>query len=191
MQFKGKINNFRRNVMRSLTHGIGRTNISESTKINAKRIFVARPNSRLGNQLMISPLLQELAQMFPECKIDLFVRGNVSSILFEKYENIDRIIKLPKKPFKEIFKYLKVWIALRKYRYDLAINVTEASSSGRLATKWVKAKFKLFNEINNELKTKYADYVHMAKFPVYNFRYFFSPESVEKPIPTLNIRLTT
>jgi ADP-heptose:LPS heptosyltransferase len=31
----------------------------------------------------------------------------------------------------------------------------------------------------------------MAKFPVYNFRYFFSPESVEKPIPTLNIRLTT
>jgi ADP-heptose:LPS heptosyltransferase len=164
--------------------------INPKNKPYVKRVFICRPNSRLGNQIMVIPVVQEIIEMYTDCKIDLFVRGNLSAILFEKYENIDRIIKLPKKPFKQLFKYLKVWFSIRKHRYDLAVNIDGYSSSGRLATKLVKAKIKLFNDINNELSKKYSDYVHMAKFPVYNLRYALSPESVENPIPALNIRLS-
>jgi ADP-heptose:LPS heptosyltransferase len=189
MSFKGKINQLRRTIMHALTSGIGSDKTVE-TKPDVKRAFICRPNSRLGNQLMITPIVQEIIALYPNCKIDLFVRGGLSSILFEKYGNIDRIIKLPKKPFKQLFAYCKVWFSLRKYNYDLAINVDGRSSSGRLATKWVIAKFKLFGDINAQLSTKYDDYLHMAKQPVYNLRYLLSPDLLDTPIPTLNIRLS-
>ena len=189
MSFNGKINAVRRKIMHALTRGVGNEKIT-ANKPNVKRAFICRPNSRLGNQLMITPIVQEIIKMYPHCKIDLFVRGNLSAILFEKYDNIDRIIKLPKKPFKQLFKYLKVWFSLRKYKYDLAINVDGHSSSGRLATKWIKSKIKLFGDINEQLLAKYGDYVHMAKQPVYNLRHLLSPELLETPIPTLNIRLS-
>jgi ADP-heptose:LPS heptosyltransferase len=51
----------------------------------------------LGNQLLITPLVQEVTDTFPNCKIDLFVKE--TAIIFENYENIDSIIKLPKKAF--------------------------------------------------------------------------------------------
>jgi len=175
--------------MHALTRGVGNDKII-TNKPDLKRAFICRPNSRLGNQLMITPVVQEIIEMYPDCKIDLFVRGNLAAILFEKYDNIDRIIKLPKKPFKQLFKYLKVWVSLRKYKYDIAINVDGNSSSGRLATKWVKSKIKFFGDTNKQLSEKYGDYVHMAKQPVYNLRRLLSPELLEKPIPTLNIRLS-
>jgi ADP-heptose:LPS heptosyltransferase len=189
MSFKSRINSMRRKIMHGLTRGIGSDNVV-AEKPDLKRVFICRPNSRLGNQLMITPIVQEITELYPNCKIDLFVRGNLSAILFEKYDNIDRIIKLPPKPFKQLFKYIKVWFLLRKYEYDMVINLDGGSSSGRLATKWVKAKLKLFGNINEQLLSKYDDYVHMAKRPVYNFRKILAPELLEKPIPTLNIQLS-
>ncbi len=135
-----------------------------------KRILVVRPNSRLGNQLMLTPLLQEIEAGLPDCKIDLFVRGNLAPILFANYHQVDRIIKLPPKPFKELRKYIGTWINLRKYNYDLVFNVDRASSSGRLCTKWVRGKAKYFGDSQEQADNQ--DAVHMAKWPVYNFRWF-------------------
>lgn len=130
--------------------------------------MVVRPNSRLGNQLLLTPLLQEIEMLFPDCKVDLFVRGNLAPILFRNYPSVDRIIKLPPKPFKQLGNYLMTWIRLRKYNYDLVFNVDMNSSSGRLCTKWVQGKSKFFGESGGLLHI--PDIVHMAKWPVYNFR---------------------
>lgn len=189
MSFKGRINSVRRTIMHSLTRGVG-SDKTITEKINVKRALICRPNSRLGNQLMITPVVQELTEMYPDCRIDLFVRGGLSAILFEKYDNIDRIIKLPKKPFRRLLKYAKVWIYLRKHKYDLAINVDGHSSSGRLATKWVKARLKLFGDVNPQLLSRHADYVHMAKQPVYNVRNLLFTDRTDMPVPELSMRLS-
>jgi heptosyltransferase III len=41
------------------------------------RVLISRPNSRLGNLLMVTPLVQEIERLLPNAKIDLFVRGGV------------------------------------------------------------------------------------------------------------------
>jgi hypothetical protein len=116
MIFFKKINVFRRKATKMLTSSIGKNNkknqlFDSNTKI--KRILVSRPNHRLGNQLLVTPLLQELERLFPESKIDLFVKGGVSNEIFKNYSQVDTIISLPKKHFKELFTYLKAWLSLK------------------------------------------------------------------------------
>lgn len=199
MSFKSIVNGKRRAIMRGLTRNIGRSALNKDahgiSNSDIRRVLISRPNSRLGNQLLITPLVQEISGTFPYCKVDLFVRGNISFILFENYKSVDRIIKLPKKPFRELFKYMKVWFSLKRYNYDIVINVDKNSSSGRLSTQFSNARFKFFNDVDEDLQMKYEDYGHMAKFPVYNFRsnlirLGFNGIDIDKPIPVLNIKLS-
>ncbi len=158
-----------------------------------RRVLVVRPNGRLGNQLLLTPLVREIVETYPDCKIDLFVKGGVSHVIFENYPQVDRIIKLPKEPFKEPMKYLGVWKTLRKYHYDLVFNAISGSSSGRLATARARGTYKCFGDVSEELRAKYPDYEHIAKMPVYNFREFIAPDGVEVPVrpaPTLDLRLS-
>lgn len=60
----------------------------------------------------MTPLICEVSEIFPNCKIDLFVKGDLAPILFKNYSSIDRIIQLPKKPFKNFRQYLKVWFTI-------------------------------------------------------------------------------
>lgn len=192
--FKAMVNDWRGRTMKVLTRNIGSSTLAVNfDPHNVKRVLVCRPNSRLGNQLLVTPLLQELEVLLPDAKVDIFVRGFIAPILFKNYSNVDQIIRLPKKPFNELLAYAKVWLSLRRYPYDLVINVDGGSSSGRMATQFVRTKMRFFSDINPDLKAKYADYGHMAKFPVYNLRNYFRALGVavdERPVPKLNIRLT-
>jgi ADP-heptose:LPS heptosyltransferase len=184
--------------MHSLTQKIGnRRKMNLAVSLNPekiRRILISRPNSRLGNQLLLTPLVQEIALNFPNAKIDLFVRGGLAFLIFENYENIDRIIRLPKKPFKELIAYIGVWISLRKKRYDIVINAVNDSSSGRLSTALAKAQIKLYGDEYQELKDKYNDYVHIAKTAIYNLRDYLSRlgyEANSAALPVLDIKLTS
>lgn len=189
------INIVRKKIMKGLTKNIGQSRIDTKSgaHVTMRRILISRPNHRLGNLLLITPLLQEIGNAFPECKIDLFVKGGLAPILFKNYSNVDRIISLPKKPFKELFKYMKVWVSLKRYRYDMVINLDSASSSGRLSTRYVTAANKIFGEHIEELLATYSDYRHMAKNPVYNFRYFMGLLGFKQnnaPVPSLDLKLS-
>jgi ADP-heptose:LPS heptosyltransferase len=196
MDLFANINKHRREIMRSLTRNIGNTDaipqLSPDEKVEIKRILISRPNSRLGNMLLITPLLQEVSATFPHAKIDVFVRGGVAPILFKNYSNVERIIQLPGKPFKHLLDYAYSWLRLKKHRYDLVINVVKNSSSGRLSTKFTSSRFKMFGDINNEIVSKYPDHRHVAKYPVYNFRRFMTLigfSENEKAVPALNLKL--
>ncbi len=79
MGIKDKVNQWRRSVMNRLTEHIWHSFVNEINKkerIEFKRILISRPNNRLGNQLMITLLIQEVEQILPDCKIDLFVKGD-------------------------------------------------------------------------------------------------------------------
>lgn len=158
-----------------------------------KHILVSRPNHRLGNMLMVTPLVQEIENTFPGAKIDIFGKGFVATELFKNYPAVDRLLLLPKKHFKQLGKYLLMWAKLKTRKYDLVINVASSSSSGRLSTQFSNGRVKMFNDRDEALQTLYKDYGHMAKEPVYNLRKFLgmpAQELGDTPIPTLNIRLT-
>ena len=82
-----KINAFRRKLTKLLNKNIGNTQIYENydlvNKEDIKRILICRPNHRLGNQLLITPIVQELIEIFPNIKIDLFVKGNIASVILK------------------------------------------------------------------------------------------------------------
>jgi len=197
MGILNEIDRSRRNVMRKITQNIGTSDfgitIDPSAAIEVKRILISRPNDRLGNLLLITPLLQEVIAAFPDCKIDLFVRGGVATTLFKNYTNVDRIIQLPKKPFKNLLKYIGGWLALKKKRYDIVINVVKYSSSGRLSSQFATSKYKFFGSEDEEMRSEHSDYQHIAKNAVYSFRNYLSRLRLKKssrPAPFLDLRLT-
>lgn len=169
----------------------GDVNFDPIVKAEIKKILIVRPNHRLGNQLLLSPLIQEIHKVFPDCKVDLFVKGGLAPIIFRNYKELDKIIALPKKHFRELYQYTKGWWYIKRQKYDIVINVEKASSSGNLATKLAPARYKIFGEETGTYSLK-DDYQHAAKKPVYNFREFISQRGIrneENSIPTLDLKL--
>ncbi|HEX6225322.1 MAG TPA: glycosyltransferase family 9 protein [Chryseolinea sp.] len=157
-----------------------------------RRILICRPNHRLGNLLLITPLIQELAETFPECEIDLFVRGHVAPELFKNYQNIGEIIKLPKRAFPNVIEYAGSWMAIMKRKYDLVIDVDKGSSSGRLSLQLANGRHKISGDMLENLKSEFIDYEHHAKFPIYNFRNYLARHGFTKrrgPVPSVNLKL--
>ena len=163
------VNNTRRRIMHSLTQNVGNDAFSKwPSDRPVRRILICRPNHRLGNQLLLTPLIEEMGQTFPEAKIDLFVKGTLAHVIFKNFTNVDKIIGLPKKPFSHLFQYVACWFKLRSKSYDIAFNVDPKSSSGRLSTKLSRSRIKFFGD--NALVPQHPDGRHIAKLPVYNFR---------------------
>jgi len=194
MKFKKKINTARRSLMRRLTKNIGKSNadLKHNSNIKIQRILISRPNHRLGNLLLLTPLVQEVINTFPDSKIDLFVKGGVTPIIYKNYKNIHRYNQLPKKPFSNLLNYIKGWFQLKFRKYDLAINSNPGSSSGRLSILATNSNYKFFGDHDEELSSKYPDYNHDAKKTIYNLRKFLTelgfPENTSE-IPSLKIIL--
>ncbi len=196
MTFKIFINNIRRYLMYNITKGIG-SSYKEPQKgtlkpSNIKTVLIIRPNHRLGNQVLLTPIVQEVIETFPGCDIDLFVKGGVAFPVFKNYEQVKHIIPLPRKPFSHLIKYAKCWLSIKNKHYDLVINADKDSSSGRLLTQLSKAKLKIFGDVHEQIQETYPDYKHISKYPIYNLRYVLNklgfPERTQA-LPILDIKL--
>lgn len=195
MKVPKKINAARRSLMRGLTKNIGKSHTEVITQKNIpiKKILISRPNHRLGNLLLLSPLVQEVINTFPDAKVDLFVKGGITPIIYKNYKNIDRIIQLPKKPFSNLFQYIKGWYQLKSRKYDLVINASYGSSSGRLSTSMARSEYKVFGEFNEEMAAQISDYRHAAKNSIYSLREFLQQIDIkgnDTKIPDLSIELS-
>ncbi len=200
MGFLKKINSFRRKITKSITNNIGQNAAAQSGNFEpidvnkVKKVLITRPNHRLGNMLLITPMVQEVETIFPNAKVDIFVKGTVANVIFENYDNVNAIISLPKKHFKQLNQYLSGWLKLKKAKYDLVINCIEYSSSGKLSTQFANGKHKYFGPINEDESD--ADDVsrHAAKKTIFGLRTFLAKSGVtikEGDVPTLNIKLST
>ncbi|MEL0456337.1 glycosyltransferase family 9 protein [Flavobacteriaceae bacterium SZ-1-7] len=197
MGFSARVNSFRRRVMHNITKGVGgsyKLPKKGSMKVeDIKKVLIIRPNHRLGNQLLLTPIIQEVIETFPNCEIDLFVKGGVAHPVFQNYKHVKKIIKLPKKPFNNLLKYIATWFKIKGKRYDLVINGDKDSSSGRLLTALSRGKIKVFGDVNDSITEKYGDYKHISKYPIYNLRFVLDQIGLQKnktPLPVLNIKLS-
>ena len=192
---KKKFNRIRKKTMQKLTNSLTGFDPYRAKMIpvpSVKNVLIVRPNHRLGNQILTSPIIQEIENTFPNASIDLF-SGKVSPILFSNYKSLNQCIRVPRKPLKEFRAFVKAWLQLRAKKYDFVLNVDQGSSSGRLATKFSKGKIKLYGEITEHIRNNFPDHVHIAKIPIYYLR-----EMMEKmgytpntsPLPYLSIKLS-
>lgn len=191
------LNKIRGYIMPRLTKNIGKSHFKRSVNLNQKvdinNILILRPNHRLGNLLLTTPLLEELTLTFPNCKIDVLAKGGLSNIVFENYKNINEIILLPRKPFKELGKYFKVWLSIKKKKYDLVINVVKGSSSGKLLTQFSNSTYKIFGEFEEADFFVQNDNEHLAKNSIYTLRYYLKKIGHTPQvsiIPPLDLKLT-
>ncbi|WP_236564851.1 glycosyltransferase family 9 protein [Flavobacterium sp. MK4S-17] len=144
--------------------------------------------------LLITPLVQEASRTFPDATIDIFVKGGVANVIFQNYTCIGQIFQLPKKHFSQLLDYLGKWFKLKAKKYDLVINVSPKSSSGRLATKITRAPLKLYGDMQEATNCrKDTEMCHIAKYPVHNLRQFLvkagiTPQTGE--VPTINMKLS-
>ena len=194
MNPKGNINYLRRKINRFFSK-LFVDNRPSDLEFNqnitqVKKILISRPNHRLGNNLLLTPLIKEVIDIFPNAEIHLFLMGNVGDLVFENYKDVTKIIKLPRKPFKNLLNYYACWLSIFNHNYDLAINANRVSSSGKLAVKLSRSRYKFFNVINKEL-SKIKDYGHNAKNSIYNLRYQLKNQidRVNYTIPKLDIKL--
>ncbi|MCF6300721.1 MAG: lipopolysaccharide heptosyltransferase family protein [Proteobacteria bacterium] len=158
-----------------------------------KRVLICRPNQRLGNLLLLTPLIQEIENMIPAVEIDIIVKGQVANCLFQNYRSVKNIIQLPKKPFISPKEYFTKYKKAINDDYDLVINAVENSSSGRIITRKSKGKHKISGKINKFDQWTLADYKHIAKAPVIALRQSFYKACCSsihgKKIPCLNLLL--
>lgn len=180
--------------MPALTRRLGRSRLGkDGDRIDLSginRVLVCRPNHRLGNQLLITPLLAEISRLLPDARTDLFVKGRAGFELFKTYAVVDRIIALPRKPLRNIFSYVAGWLKIFFRRYDVVINAVHSSSSGRIAAHLANARIRLLGEIDPINRLRLADCRHMAKYPVYSLRSFLDPAGRTIEVSPLDIRLT-
>ena len=192
-----KFDSIRQKIMPKFTQDIGKAHFNNKVKGTKKtkisKILVCRPNQRLGNMLLITPLIQELVAVFPDCKIDLIVKGGVARPVFQEYENVNDIIILPRKPFKELFKYLRIFFSVKVKKYDLVICGDKGSSSARILTYLSNAKYKVYGALEKTPDSFEEDYYHMAKNNVYLLRYYLEQIGYgvnTNPIYKLDLKLT-
>jgi hypothetical protein len=180
-----------------ITRGIGANGARQPASLEGeqiRRILICRPNHRLGNMLMITPLVQDIAHYFPEATVDLFVQGEAALPIFRNYPQVSRFIQLPGRPFSHLLQYIGGWISMRFGRkYDLVINAYGGSSSGRLSTRFARAKHRVFIE---DRKTAGIpadeDDRHMAKYPVEQFRLQMIKAGISPPagpVPFMDLLL--
>ena len=108
-----------------------------------RRIVVLRPNHRIGNTLLLTPLMQQLAAQFPAARVELVTAGGVARAVFARYPQVIALHAFPGKSYQHPGKVLSLLLHLRRQSYDLAIDPTIRSRAGRFLLRFVRARRRL------------------------------------------------
>jgi len=111
-------------------------------KNEIKSILIVRPNYRIGNIIFLTPLINELAKLMPEAKIDLIVGMKLAGKILEPMPNVERVIDIPRKLLLHPIELIKLIKKTRAKRYDLVLNISAGSVSSEIVTALANAKYK-------------------------------------------------
>jgi heptosyltransferase-3 len=106
-------------------------------------VLICRINGRIGNTLFITPLIRYLHELLPDAAIDLALAYPQAEQLLQGLPGVRRIIVFPHRAPQRIGRYLAALHRLRACRYDLAIDPTEFSTSGRVMLALSRSRFRL------------------------------------------------
>jgi heptosyltransferase-3 len=161
------------------------------------RILVCRPNHRLGNMILITPLIAELERLYKGAEIDIVAEGDAAKDVFQTFSSIRHIHCLPRRGFKHPFVFLSKILKIRNTRYDLIIDPCLGSGFSRALTRVFTGRRKLgFDDgdrrvgMTHLVPAAQAPH-HMAKRAVTLARWYATPPINDvEGFPVLDIRLT-
>lgn len=150
-----------------------------------QRILVCRPNHRLGNTLLLTPLLVEIERRFPGAEVDLLSAGPAAHAVFRGFDIVGDCTTLDRRAVRRPLATIGALRKLRTRRYDLVIDAAAGSSSGRIASAMAKARFQLRTDAMP------ADGIttHLAARPVQALRWALGL-AAEADVPMLDVRLS-
>jgi ADP-heptose:LPS heptosyltransferase len=164
---------------------------------------VLRPNHRLGNTLLLTPLLQELESRFPRAHIELVTACKAAPSLFRRFSQVSVRHFFPVSPSAHPLQLFGLLRALRRQPFDLAIDPIPHSRTGRFLLKHVRARDRLgfhwFVPAADRILTHIANPrvtpAHFSQWPLYLLRvaYFGEVDANTQPNGTslpLDLRLT-
>ena len=161
------------------------------------RILVCRPNHRLGNTLLLTPLISELERHFKGAEIDLISEGDIAKEVFGSYFSVRNVYCLPKRGFKHPIPFLRLIRQVRRTQYDLIVDPCVDSGFSRALTRLLRGTHKLgFSDAEGRDGLTLAAPVevagaHMAKRPVNLLHWALALDGTQQDeVPTLDIRLT-
>ncbi len=162
---------------------------------DVKRVLIVRQDRRLGNLLLITPLFELAAMIFPDAKVDALVSNKLSALI-EDNKFINQII-----PFNHIgyiknpFKFLSLIRELKKNKYELVVESSKPDGSSflnGLITYLSKGKFRVgFDKgdgsIFTNIHVKPDNSQHYYKIQQQLLNLFSSDKNETKPRLFINI----
>lgn len=157
------------------------------------RVLICRPNHRLGNAVLLSPLIRQVELLYPGAEIDILA-SEVASTLFANRFRVGKVFAVPRRVARHLPGTCSLLRELRRQRYDLAIDACHGSQSGRLALGMARARYKLGcpdAEAYPDSAWRMLDApVHHALRSVYLLRAAYSGRRPDTPFPALDIGLS-
>lgn len=113
-----------------------------------RRILLVRPNFRLGNALITSPLIEALRARFPGAQLDYLGGEGTLSVL--EHLPLDETRVMSRGFVARPWRFVALFLELRRRRYDLAVEGAMGSFSGGLYTWLSGARHRLGVPRRNE-----------------------------------------
>lgn len=105
-------------------------------------ILIVRPNTRLGNTLLMTPLIGEIGAALPNAKVDVLSACPAAAEVFQALP-VRQVHQLPFRGVRHPLRYLKILAQVRRRRYDLILDPSPNSWTGRFLTRWLNGRTRI------------------------------------------------
>jgi ADP-heptose:LPS heptosyltransferase len=144
--FSTEIQNIRRRLTVRMMHGVfraGRVSGTRLPRTRIHRVLICRSVHTLGDSLTLTPLLTELADVYPGAEVDIVCGCPVADALFEAFSNVRTVHRMPRHVAGHLLATARTLHAMRRKHYDLVIDPDPQSQSGRLLALSAHATYSL------------------------------------------------
>lgn len=175
-------------MMRSVFHA-GDMSGARLPRTGIHRILICRSVHTLGDSLTLTPLLAELADVYPGAEVDVLSGCPVAGALFDAFPNVHVVHRMPRHVAGHLLATARTLHAMRRKCYDLVIDPDPESQSGRLLALSARATHSLGYVGPKKSGTLThgvaipANLRHKAMTPVYLLRSATGEDPAARPYP--------
>ncbi len=105
-------------------------NIPIESVRDARRVLIVRPNFRIGNTLLATPLILALRERFPGAQLDYLCGDTTAPLL--AHLPVDTVYPVSRRFITRPWRFVALFIRLRRKHYDVAVEGSMNSFSGGL-----------------------------------------------------------
>jgi ADP-heptose:LPS heptosyltransferase len=154
-------------------------------------VLICRINGRLGNTVLLTPLVKRIHELLPHASIDLAVAYPHAGELLHSFPGLRRIILFPHKGRRLVQQYLAALRQLRAQRYDLVLDPIPESTGGRVALSLCRARYRAGFLTDSQ----WAPLTHAVSTPDFSMHQgllpvFLLSQILGKPQNTAGLQLT-